>query len=295
MNFMRRYAELGQEFDPKGIRLQKSLRINTLKTNEAELKKRLEKKGVRLEKIPFTKDGYFYDAKFSLGSTPEYLQGYYYLQGAASQVPAEELGPKPGELVLDMAASPGSKTTQLAAWMKNEGTIVALDTDRKRLQSLQNNLERLSVKNVITQKKDARHAQDLGMLFDRVLLDAPCSGNFCIEQDYFAKRTLNDLHQRSKLQKELLGAALKVLKPGGVLIYSTCSLEPEEDEMVIDWGLSNYPGIRVAELKTKIGEPGTTDAFGKPLHGEISLTRKFWPHRTGTEGFFIAKLVKQQN
>jgi len=292
MNFTTRYEELGQSFDFRKITLRKSLRVNTLKIKEEELKKRLLKNGVKLEKILFVKNGHFYEAKFSLGSTPEYLQGYYYLQEAASQIPAEELGPAEGEVVLDMAASPGSKTTQLAQLMNNKGVIVALDTDKKRLQSLQNNLERLSVTNTIVLKKDARHVADLGVKFDKILLDAPCSGNFCIEPNYFSVRTLNDLHQRSKLQKELLGAAIKVLKPGGVLIYSTCSLEPEEDELVINWALSNSKDIELVELKTKLGDPGATNIFGEEINKDISKTRKFWPHKTGTEGFFVAKLRK---
>ncbi len=294
MNFIARYEELGQSFDFRKITLRRSLRINALKIKEDELKKRLLKNEIKLEKIPFVKNGYFYEAKFSLGSTPEYLQGYYYLQEAASQIPAEELDPLEGDIVLDMAASPGSKTTQLAQLMNNKGVIVALDTEKKRLQSLQNNLERLSATNTIIIKKDARHVLDLGVKFDRILLDAPCSGNFCVEPNYFAIRTLNDLHQRSKLQKELLGAAIKVLKPGGTIVYSTCSLEPEEDEMVIEWALVNHADIELVELKTKIGESGATNIFGKELRADVSKTRKFWPHKTGTEGFFIAKLKKKQ-
>jgi tRNA (cytosine40_48-C5)-methyltransferase len=294
MNFISRYEELGQTFDFRKITLRKSLRVNTLKIKEEELKKRLLKNGIKLEKIPFVKNGYFYEAKFSLGSTPEYLQGYYYMQEAASQMPAEELDPKEGDFVLDMAASPGSKTTQIAQLMNNKGVIVALDTEKMRLQSLQNNLERLSVTNTMVLKKDARYADDLGVKFDKILLDAPCSGNFCIEPNYFSIRTLNDLHQKSKLQKELLSSAIKSLKPGGVIVYSTCSLEPEEDEMVIDWALSSHKSIEIIELKTKFGEPGATTIFGKELHPDISRTRKFWPHKTGTEGFFIAKMRKKE-
>ena len=208
MNFIARYEELGQSFDFRKITLRRSLRINALKIKEDELKKRLLKNEIKLEKIPFVKNGYFYEAKFSLGSTPEYLQGYYYLQEAASQIPAEELDPLEGDIVLDMAASPGSKTTQLAQLMNNKGVIVALDTEKKRLQSLQNNLERLSATNTIIIKKDARHVLDLGVKFDRILLDAPCSGNFCVEPNYFAIRTLNDLHQRSKLKID----KIKILK-----------------------------------------------------------------------------------
>jgi NOL1/NOP2/sun family putative RNA methylase len=293
MNFLSRYEELGQKFLPKEVSMRRALRVNTLKIKAQEIEKRLRKNGINLEKVPFLDNGYFYESKFSLGSTPEYLQGYYYLQEAASQIPAEELNPKEGELVLDMAASPGSKTTQIAQMMNNKGAIVALDNDRRRLESLKNNLERLSVTNTIILRKDAKYVEDLKLKFDKILLDAPCSGNFCIEPGYFTKRTLNDLHQKSKTQKDLLEAGIKVLKSGGLMVYSTCSLEPEEDEMVIDWVLSKHPEITLEALNIKIGDPGVTNVFGKELRKEIALTRKFWPHKTGTEGFFVAKLRKK--
>lgn len=293
MNFTARYEELGQRFSPKGIVARKALRVNTLKISDAELKKRLEKKGVKLEKIPYLSNGYFYESAFSLGSTPEYLQGYYYLQEGASQIPVEVLNPKEGEIVLDMAASPGSKTTQMAQHMKNKGVIIALDNDRRRLQSLQNNLERCSVTNTIILKKDARFADDLKMQFDKILLDAPCSGNFCIEKDYFAKRSINDLYQKSKVQKELLLAGIKCLKKGGTLVYSTCSLEPEEDEMVIDSVLREHPEMVLEEVRINAGDHGNTEVFGKKLDSTLSRTRKLWPHKTGTEGFFIAKMRKE--
>jgi NOL1/NOP2/sun family putative RNA methylase len=294
MNFITRYEELGQRFSPSSVVVKKAIRINTLKINELELKKRLEKNGVKLEKIPYLSHGYFYEAKFSLGSTPEYLQGYYYLQEPASQLPVEVLEPKEGEIILDMAASPGSKTTQMAQHMNNKGVIVALDNDRRRIESLQNNLERLSVTNAILLKKDARFADDYKVKFDKVLLDAPCSGNFCIENDYFAKRSLNDLFQKSKVQKELLITGIKCLKKGGVLVYSTCSLEPEEDEMVIDSVLKEHPEMKLEDINIDIGDAGSTEAFGKVMDPSLAKTRKLWPHKTNTEGFFIAKLRKME-
>jgi NOL1/NOP2/sun family putative RNA methylase len=202
------------------------------------------------------------------------------------------LDPKEGDLVLDKAASPGSKTTQIAQCMNNKGIIVALDNDRKRIESLQNNLERLSVINAIILKKDARFADDLKIKFDKILLDAPCSGNFCIEKDYFAKRSINDLYQKSKVQKELLNAGIKCLQKGGVLVYSTCSLEPEEDEMVIDSILKEHPEMKLEKINVSTGDEGCVVVFEKELDSSLSNTRKLWPHKTGTEGFFIAKLRK---
>lgn len=292
MFFENRYRTICPDFT-SDVHERPALRVNTLKIDDHALAKRLQQKRVKLEKIFFLKDGYYYEAGFSLGATPEYLQGYYYIQGAASQLVAEILAPAPGESVLDMAAAPGSKTTHLAQLMRNEGVIVALDTHAQRLAALRNNCERLLVKNVILLKKDARFAADLGMKFDKVLLDAPCSGNFCSEDDWFSKRRIEDIKGNARTQKELLRAAYAVLKPGGTLVYSTCSLEPEEDELVIDWFLEKYADVELLNVTLPLGDEGVTEWEGKPLNPVLKHARRFWPHRTQTEGFFVAKLRKR--
>ncbi|MGV8087225.1 MAG: NOL1/NOP2/sun family putative RNA methylase [Candidatus Woesearchaeota archaeon] len=288
---VKRYKSLGCEC--KLITLKPSLRINTLKTSEKELIPRLTKLGVKLSKIEYTTEGYYYETTFSLGATSEYLQGYYYIQEAASQVPPQILDPKPNDIVLDMCAAPGSKTTQLAMYMKNSGTLVALDSDPRRLFALRNNLERCGVTNSLLYKKDSRFVFDLGMQFDKVLLDAPCTGNYIIEEGFFTKKSIDGIRERSRLQKELLKAAIKVLKNGGTLVYSTCSLEPEENELNIDWVLNKYPEMTLEKIDIKIGDPGLTEIFGKKINPEISKCKRFWPERTNTEGFFIAKLIKK--
>jgi len=287
--FLERYKQLGEEFEPVNIKLRPALRINTIKIKDAELIQRLSSK---LTKIPFLEHGYYYESEFSMGATPEYLLGYYYLQEAASQLPAEVLEPREGELVLDMCAAPGSKTTHLAMMMKNKGQIIALDANNPRLPSLQNNLERCGVTNTIIYKKDARYAEDLKMVFDRILLDAPCSGNFANDEKWFEERKIEDLKQISKTQKQLLETALQILKPGGVLVYSTCSLEPEEDELLIHDFLEKNPAAALEKIDVKIGDPGLTSVFGKELNPEIAKCQRLWPHKTGTQGFFLAKIRK---
>lgn len=287
---IKRYQELGCSC--KAVKLKDSLRINTLKIEEKEVVSRLKTLKIRLTKIPYADNGYFYESKFSLASTTEYLNGYIYIQESASQLPAKILDPKPGEIVLDMTASPGSKTTQMAAMMDNKGTIIAIDNDSRRLLSLRNNLERCGVKNTILYKKDARFIMDFNKEFDKVLLDAPCSGNYVIEEKFFQIKNIQGIMERSRVQKELLRAAVKVLKKDGILVYSTCSLEPEEDEMNIDWLLSKYPEMKLEETGLDVGEPGLVKVFGKKLNPELKKTRRFWPEKTGTEGFYIAKLRK---
>jgi NOL1/NOP2/sun family putative RNA methylase len=287
--FIQRYKELGEEFNPEDIKPKPALRVNTLKTSDSELLRRLNAK---LTKIDWLSHGYHYESEFSMGATPEYLQGFCYLQEAASQLAAEALDPKPGELVLDMCAAPGSKTTHLAMLMDNKGKIIALDSNNPRLPSLQNNLERCGVSNTIVYKKDARFADDLGLKFDRILLDAPCSGNFANDEQWFEERKVDDLKMMVKAQRQLLEAALTVLKTGGVLVYSTCSLEPEEDELNIDWLLSHRTDIALEPVEAKIGDKGLTAVFGKELNKEVAKCRRLWPRRTGTQGFFLAKIRK---
>jgi len=288
---VKRYQSLG--FTCKLIDLQKSLRANTLKITPKEITDRLKKLGCELTKIEYTDFGYYYTTTFSLGATSEYLQGYYYLQEAASQLPPQVLEPKPEETVLDMCAAPGSKTTEIAQYMQNKGTLVALDADPRRLFALRNNLERCGVSNALLYRKDARFVFDLGIQFDKVLLDAPCSGNYAIEEDFFIKKSVDGIRERSRLQKELLKAAVKVLKKNGTLVYSTCSLEPEENEMNIDWLLSKYPEMKLEQVQVNIGDDGLTEVFGKKLNPELKKCKRFWPTKTKTEGFFIAKLVKK--
>lgn len=285
--FLERYKQLGQEFNPDEVKVKNALRINTLKSNEKQV---IDRVNAKLTKIPFLKNSYFYESDFSMASTPEHLQGFYYLQEAASQLPVEILEPKETDMVLDMCASPGSKTTQLAMLMNNKGKIIALDSENARLPKLQNNLERCGVTNTITYKKDARYVQDLGLEFDKILLDVPCSGNFAINPDWFLERNLEDIKVLVKTQRQLLQSALSVLKPGGILVYSTCSLEPEENELNINWLLNEYKDIELQEIKIDIGDPGLTNVFDKELNPELAKCKRFWPHKTGMQGFFICKM-----
>ena len=288
--FLERYSKLVDDAEEiPNVPLRKSIRVNTLKIAEKELVKRLEKNRVKLEKIPYLKYGYYATAPFSLATTTEYLLGYYYIQEAASQLPAEILEPE--GLVMDMASAPGSKTTQLSQLMRNKGAIVALDDNAGRLVALRNNLERMGCSNVIAFKKDSRFAFDLKMQFDRILLDAPCSGNCVVDKEWFGKKTIAGIQERVRLQKELLKSGLMCLKKDGILVYSTCSMEPEENELAINWLLGKYDSIKLEKIDT-IGIPAYTEIFGQQLSPEISKCRRIWPHKTGTQPFFMAKIRK---
>lgn len=257
------------------------IRVNTLKISEKDLLRRLSLKKVELKKVPYLKHGYEVISKgFALSSTEEYLMGYFYIQDAASQVPPEVLDPKPGELVLDMCAAPGSKTTYLSQLMSNKGNVIALDIREDRLEALKNNAERLGTTNITLFNKDGLYVVDVapeGKKFDKILLDAPCSGNYTLKD--YVMRTEDDLAKKSIVQKRLLKAASNVLKTGGVLVYSTCSIETRENEEVIEWAVQNC-GMKILPVD-------------KPLHdGLIKETKRFFPHLDRTQGFFVAKLQK---
>jgi NOL1/NOP2/sun family putative RNA methylase len=289
--FLDRYAQLGEKV-PQAVTLRQSLRVNTLRATVKQVLERLGEHNVKLEKIPWLKHGYAVEqSAFSLGACTEFLHGYFYLQEAAAQIPAEILAPKSGEFVLDCCAAPGGKTTQIAQLMQNKGAVIALEKKPHRILSLRNNLERCGVSNTAAYHLDAVRADRLGLRFDKVLVDAPCSGNYAGDKDWFAKRTLDDIKKSAQFQKSILKAALGVLKPGGTLVYSTCTLEPEENELNMQWLLGAFD-VKLEPVSISIGDPGLTNVFGRELDKSIASCRRFWPHKTGTEGFFVAKVRK---
>jgi len=287
--FLDRYKNLGETVSR--IKLKPSLRVNTLKISEKVLKNRLEKLGVKLEKIPFTKNGYYYSSRFSLGAITEYLLGYYYLQEAAAQLPVQVLDPRSDETVLDCCAAPGGKTTQIAQLMKNKGVLIALDKKKHRIVSLKTNLERCGVNNCIAYLMDANKVKSLDMQFDKILLDAPCSGNFITDPAWFKKRDIDGIRRAAEIQKSLIEKSLSVLKKGGILVYSTCSLEPEENELNMQWMLKRFK-VKIEKINIDIGSKGLTKVFDKRLDKSIANCKRFWPNKTSTEGFFIAKIKK---
>ncbi|MBI4142047.1 RsmB/NOP family class I SAM-dependent RNA methyltransferase, partial [Candidatus Woesearchaeota archaeon] len=250
--FIHRYSQLTDwnEFKKYSCSfLRKSIRVNTLKISIAELKKRLEKDWI-LEQIPWCPEGFWISHKkdrLDVGNTIEHVLGYYYVQEAASMIPPIVLNPKQNEIVLDMCAAPGSKTSQIAQYMNNEGVLVANDVKGLRLAPLGINIQRMGITNCIITLMKGEGFKEL--LFDKILLDAPCSGTGTIRKSL---KTINiwnpDMVKRiSTQQKRLITTAWKVLKSGERLVYSTCSLEPEENEAMIDFLLKNNNDVIVEE------------------------------------------------
>jgi tRNA (cytosine40_48-C5)-methyltransferase len=287
--FLDRYQDMGYKY--REVELRQAIRFNKVNARGKNLVGRLESLGVHLQKIPFLEQGYWVmDSTVSVGATAEYLLGLYSIQEAAAQIPATLFSNLKNKKVLDLAAAPGGKTTQLADLMDNTGAIVALDVDKRRLNALGNHLERCHVANSVVYLLDARRAPELGVKFDRILADVPCSGNFASDQNWFRNRTPKDVERNSVLQQEILSKAVECLAPEGEIVYSTCSLEPEEDEFNMDWAIKNL-NLQIQEIDCP-GQPGLTSIFGEKLDPTIARCRRLWPNET--QGFFVCKLRRKR-
>ena len=287
--FLHRYRKLGWTYEE--VKLERAIRINTMNAQQERVIERLRQRGVRLERISFLPQGYWVRSRFSVGATVEYLLGLYSVQETAAQIPATLFSELTGKKVLDACAAPGGKTVQLADLMRNTGLIVALDVRKQRLTALANQLERCRVKNTVVYDLDARRVAGLDRKFDSVLLDMPCSGNFAVDKVWFRRRTLTDVERNAKLQREILAEATKVLDEDGEIVYSTCSLEPEEDELNIDWAVKSLR-LEVGEVDC-YGQEALTKVFGKRLDSSVSRARRIWPGRT--QGFFVCKLRRREH
>ena len=286
--FLSRYEQLGWKYQE--FSLQQAIRINNTNAKGKKLIARLENLGVHVEKISFLESGYWVlDSKVSPGATAEYLLGMYSIQEAAAQIPVSLFTHLKGKKVLDATAAPGGKTVHLADLMENTGAIVALDVDKRRLNALSNHLERCHISNTVVYLLDARQASTLKINFDKVLVDAPCSGNFAADRDWFKNRTIKDVERNAGLQREILTEAVECLSDDGEMVYSTCSLEPEEDELNMDWAIKNL-NLQIEEIYCH-GEKGLTNIFGKQLDPSIKRCRRLWPDET--QGFFVCKLKKR--
>ncbi len=295
--FVRKFtALLGGEapafFDFSRRKLRKTFRVNPLKARVPEVVASLTAQGFSLKPLPFCPDGFLVEGEnVELGKTLEYREGKLAVQEAASLVPVPLLAPRPGHTVLDLAAAPGSKTTQLAARMENTGAILALDVNLERMKALKFNLNRLGVANTLAALNDASKVA-LPPVFDRVLLDAPCSSEGLVRKRLDALKGWSPklVEAKAKLQKKLLLRAFDALKPGGEMVYSTCTLSPEENEEVVRHLFAERkPAAQPlpVELAGFNFRPcsGPEGAFG-------SGCARVLPQDNDTEAFFVARVKK---
>lgn len=290
--FIERYSKLTNFEEFMNINqeyLRSSVRVNTLKISIQEFKKKFP----HLEQVPWCKEG-FYIKGYGIGNTPEHFLGYFYVQEAASMIPPVVLDPQPGEMILDMAAAPGSKTTQMAAMMENTGLIIANESELSRLTPLSTNLERCGASNTLVVRYKGEHMK--GLQFDKILLDAPCSGIGTIRKSPGTLQiyNVNMIKKLANVQRKLITNAWSLLQPGGTLVYSTCTLEPEENEGIISYALTNLPGARIEPIKLTIKRsPAIQEFEGTIYHQDVKHCLRIWPQDNNSEGFFVAKLRKE--
>jgi 16S rRNA (cytosine1407-C5)-methyltransferase len=273
------------------------LRVNSLKTTPGVISKTLfERYRIETSTIP--------DLPFALrvnigdetaGKTIEHILGYYYIQGLSSMIPALILSPDKNDLVLDLCAAPGSKTTQLAELMNNKGTLIANEIQLGRLKALVHNIERMNIINTgVVHQKGELLSKVYENYFDKILVDAPCSGLGIIQKKeevikWWDEKKVQGL---AEIQLKLLISAIKMLKIGGEVVYSTCTLTTEENELIINKVLSKYP-VELMDIELPFANhEGLTKLKNESLNPDLRKGKRIFPWETETDGFFITKLKK---
>jgi len=267
------------------------LRVNTLKCSAEDF---LKIPPFNLERVPWTKDGFYYEEGAGPGKHPYYHAGLYYIQEPSAMLPGAVLGAQPGDKVLDLCAAPGGKTVQIGADLKGEGLLVSNDISSDRVKALVKNIELCGIKNaVVTNETPEKLATVFKDYFDRILVDAPCSGEGMFRKDEDAARSWMNFkcEKCASMQRDILESVDEMLKEGGTLVYSTCTFSPEEDERMIVEFMGKHPYYIIEEIP-KIGGID----FGRPewSNGSENLKKaaRLWPHKLKGEGHFVAKLRK---
>jgi 16S rRNA (cytosine967-C5)-methyltransferase len=265
-----------------------TLRANTLRTTREDLLARFTENGIDATPCRFSPHGIQVEGRHNITGLPGFREGLFAIQDEASQMAGLLLEPQPGERVLDACAAPGGKATHLAQIMENRGELLAMDISRTKLPMIREAAERLGISIINTRAADLLQSGALpANTFDRVLLDAPCSGLGVIRRNPEAKwrLTQEDITRLATTQKVLLKNAARLLIPGGMLLYSTCSTSPEENEQVVQDFLSQQPGFVLENLNERF--PAWRELFTP--EGMF----RAWPHRHGMDGFFAARLRKK--
>ena len=291
MQHLERYKKIfGEDFACPQKKMVWQLRTNEIKITANDLEKRLREKYGKLEKKDWA-NAFLVESGENLANSLEHVLGLFFLQNLSSMMPPLVLEPNENDRILDMAASPGAKTTQIATMMENKGVIVANDIGNDRLKALRGNLQRCGVANAIVTETDGRFFKT-DLAFDKILLDVPCTGTGTLSPRILKTTSENTIRKFSNLQKQLLASATRHLKKDGILVYSTCSLEPEENEENVDFAIRKL-GLVAEQLKLpELKSRGViVDWDGKKFDENVSNAARIIPDGI-FEGFFVCKLRK---
>lgn len=268
-------------------------RLNTLKIGKANWEKL---NPFQTEEIPFVPNGYYYDVNIDEpGKHPYHAAGVYYIQEPSAMYVAQLLDAKPGERVLDLCAAPGGKSTQIAVSMENEGILISNELYPKRAKALAENIERFGLKNtIVTNESPDRLSKHFSYYFDKILVDAPCSGEGMFRKDPEAIEHWNEEHvlECRYMQLDILENAYEMLKEDGILVYSTCTFSPEENEQVIESFLERHPDMELVPIEKSFGIENGNPDWTKTNMLDIEKAARLWPHKLKGEGHFAAKLQK---
>lgn len=277
-----------------------TVRVNTLKNTIDEAQKELQSMGISVEQVTWMPEAFIlpFDCKSQLSSSDAFNEGRIYIQGFASMLAAYALDPQPGETVLDLAAAPGGKTLHIAAKMENEGKLSAVEAVKGRFFKLKANLETYGATMVRTFLMDGRAVgKKCPEMFDRILLDAPCSSEARIvagEPKSWEHWSERKVKEAARKQKGLLSSAWHSLKPGGRLVYCTCSFAPEENELSLQKLIKKFGDqveIEDVEIPMENIQPGLTSWQGKGLHPDLNKAIRVLPNEM-MDGFFMVSLRK---
>lgn len=249
--------------------------------------------GYDLKPIDWCAEGYYYGEEDRPAKDAYYAAGCYYIQEPSAMTPASAMDAQPGDLVIDLCAAPGGKTTQIASQLMGEGLIVTNDISPSRVKTLNKNVQLNGIRNTLVLSEDPiKLASRWPALFDKVLVDAPCSGEGMFRKDpkLIGSWEADGPDSFIDVQRSILTSAHKLLKPGGVLVYSTCTYNIKEDEGNIDWFLREYPEYVLEPLAKQLK---VSEGIGIVGNETLKDCARVWPHRHTGEGHFIAKLIKQ--
>lgn len=269
-----------------------SLRLNPLKKNTLHNQRSIP---FELETVIWEENGYYYRAEQQPGKHPYHEAGVYYIQEASAMAPVHFLDARPGERILDMCAAPGGKSTQIAAALKGEGLLVCNEIHPARAKILSENIERMGIANaLVLNETPANLAERFVEYFDRILVDAPCSGEgmFRKNEDACNEWSTENVKLCADRQDEILKAAAGMLKPGGRLVYSTCTFAPDENEGTVSRFVTEHPEFSIIPLEPEYGMSSGVSEWAENKVDGIDGTIRLWPHKIKGEGHFLAVLQK---